>query len=219
MIINNAINFSGKYHFLQKQKNLPCAYCGQPVINEAQLKELQRNLEGKKAPEIAQILEPYIDIFPDGAKGKKFLTEVVTYAKCPKYKDWKFKELAMLGTEEKIFDNNYKKTLENIFNSILFSVEHTTPKSENGVNRYFNYLPMHISCNNDRKSKNYAQLVIVNPDFVANIRKSLLEIKNRISSDKLGQTSYGIHLPDDYFSGIKENIDKQGISKEFFADI
>ena len=94
-----------------------------------------------------------------------------------------------------------------------------TPKSENGVNRYFNYLPMHISCNNDRKSKNYAQLVIVNPDFVANIRKSLLEIKSRISSDKLGQTSYGIHLPDDYFSGIKENIDKQGISKEFFADI
>ena len=62
-------------------------------------------------------------------------------------------------------------------------------------------------------------MATINPAFVNNIRKSLLEIKRRIQSDNLGKTSYNIHLPEDYFSGIKENIEKQGISKEFFADI
>jgi len=217
MIKNNKINFAGQYHFLQKQSGLPCAYCGKTIITNTDIKTIQKSLEGKKGIEIAEILEPYVEIFE--GKGKQFITELVHYAKEPKYKDWKFKQLSMLCSEEKIFENDIKKTIENLFHSIKFSVEHTTPKTLDGGNTQTNYLPMHIYCNEQRKHYDYAQMSLLNPDFTNNIRKSLLEIKYRVEKDKLGKPIYNIHLPDNYFVGIKENIAKQGLGEEYFADI
>lgn len=211
------INFTGRYHFLQNQNGLPCAYCGKLILTNSDIKKLARVLETKKGPEIADVLEPYVDIFQ--GKGSVFIKEMVEYARLPQYRNWKFKQLSMLGSEPKIYDKDVKKTLENLFDSIKYSIEHTTPKSKNGLNRQTNYLPMHIYCNNNRKSENYAQLSLINPDFVDNIRKSLSEIKYRVESDKAGLTHYKISLPDNYFDEIKENIEKQGLSKELFLDI
>jgi len=217
MYIKNQTAFAGSYHFIQKQKGLPCAYCGKPILTHAQIKEIHRSLEGKKGEEIAQILEPYVDIIQ--GKGRKFLTEIVYFSKLPQFRDWKFKQLTMLGTEEKIYNENSYNTLENILHSISFSVEHATARTNDGKNIYSNYLPMHVHCNESRSDINYAQIAILNPDFVNNIRKSLLEIKSRVYSDKNGFTNYKINLNEDYFDGIKENIEKQGLSKDFFADI
>jgi len=205
----NNVSFSGSYHFLQKQQGLFCAYCGKMILADIELKKIGRMLEGKKGLQVAELLSPYVDRFCL-SKDVEPLNQLLELAINPKYKDWSFKNLAMLLSKKDVYSPDSKKTLENLLSPIVFSVEHTTPKSKGGLNTYGNYLPMHRSCNSWRSSESYGEILAENPSFVENIKKSLQQIKGRMASKDPKEK---INLSADYFDKVTDSIASQGIDK------
>ena len=213
----NSISFGSNYKFLRNQVGLHCAYCGKLILQNRDIEAIHRTLEGKKGCDVGKILENYMELVNGDAKA--FLNTIIEYSKNSKFKDWTFKQLTMLGREANIYNANSKITLENLLKSAMFSVEHAIPRSQEGLNRYTNYLPMHIGCNRSRSSDSYSVLINENPSLVENLRKSLLEIKERVLSDKSGKSHFKISLPEDYFKGIIDSIASQGLNRKVFEDI
>ncbi len=213
----SSISFESNYKFLQNQIGLSCAYCGKLILQPRDVLTLHRTLEGKKGSAVGEILRPYLPLAGGEARG--FLSTIINCSNEPKFSNWTFKQLSMLGKEPNIYDANSKITLANLLKSAMFSVEHTVPRSKNGINHYTNYLPMHISCNSNRSADSYASLIEENPNFIENLRKCLLDIKARILSDKAGKTHFKINLPEDYFKGIIDSISSQGLNRKAFEDI
>ena len=209
----NHITFGGqKYNFLQNQTGLPCAYCGGNIVSEKDMKLLRRCLEGKKGIEIAQILTPYLGFFADVENEPIY--ELVNLAKNPRYSNVSLKNLALHLKKRGVYSTDTNQLIHNLFEPVLYSVEHTVPRSEGGKNSYSNYLPMHRICNSSRSSDSYQKVFIENPKFVENINKALHEITSRILSDRAGLTHYGINLPEDYAVRVAESIASQGIPRE-----
>ncbi len=217
MEINNNITFGSTYKFLQNQRGLNCACCGKLILSEKDVTDIYKSLQGQKGSNVAKILSPYASMLE--GKSQRFLNTIINCANEKKFQNWNFKQLSMLGKEPNIYSSDAKMTLNNLLKSIKFSVEHTNPRSNNGINHYTNYLPMHIGCNIDRGSESYELISKKNPEFIQNLRNSILQIKSRILSDKEGKTHFGIKLQEDYVEGIIKNIIAQGIDKKFFADI
>lgn len=211
----NSISFNGRYNFLQDQTGLFCAYCGKTIVSERDIKLLRRSLLGKKGIEVADILRPYLQFFTKAEQEP--LQELVTLASEPRFANLSLKNLALHLSQKGVYSADDMKLIHKLFDNVLYSAEHAVPQSKGGVNSCYNYLPMHRGCNTLRGSDSYTRVLEQNPEFPANISKSVDEIDARIKSDMAGQTHYGINLPPDYREKVLENVASQGLGRHFFA--
>ena len=212
----DSISFNGKLHFLQNQTGLICANCGKHIVSEIDVKLIKRGVEQLKGAELAKFLASYVDCFGQKCNSKA-LTQLIELAQNPKYVDSGLKNLALHLEDKGIYSPDTNTLLHNIFDSVLYSADHVIPRSKGGVNRYSNFVPMHSSCNTDRSSASYSELLKTEPGLIENLKKSIALIQARIKSDKAGLTRYKINIPEDYSEKITDALVSQGIDRKLFT--
>lgn len=183
------------------------------MVSEKGLKEIRRTIEGKKGINLAEILEKYLPCFSE-SNAKNYL-QLLELAKNPKYSTFTIKNLAMHLENSKVYSPDINKLLHNLFDPVLYSADHVIPQSRGGVNSYYNLVPMHRSCNTQRSSESYGELVQKAPQILTNLKKAIYFIQERILSDKAGKTSYRINIPEDYVSKVINSLIQEGVNKEF----
>ncbi|MCR4881912.1 MAG: HNH endonuclease [bacterium] len=203
------ISFNGTLRFLQNQIGLPCACCGRTVLSEKELEALAKKIVPKKGRELANFLTPYTDYFDNPIK-REPLDKLIACASDERFANEGLKGLALRFNI--FYENTPLNILRRLFDSILYSADHIVPRSEGGLNRQANYLPMHRACNSDRFSDSYEILAQKKPNFVENIHKALREIYRRIVVDKSGKPKYKINLDESYIENAADPLRQQGIN-------
>ena len=212
---NINISFNGKLHFLQNQSGLICASCGRKILSEKGLKDVRRVLEGKKGVSLAQILEKYLPFF--NAENNKTFVQLLELSKNPSCSQMGIKNLALHLSNKNVYSSDMNILLHNIFDPILYSADHVVPRSRGGANSYYNFIPMHRSCNTQRSSESYSSVLKREPQFLNNLKKALFTIQDRIVSDKAGTTHFGINIPDDYIPRVINSFAQEGVNVSFLT--
>jgi len=204
------ISFGHSYHFLNKQTGILCAYCGGTTYKESEIKKLHGKLLPLKGREIAELLRPYLKDYR--IRPPKSLIEMIKLAERQDFQDKTFKALSLHLSDTRAYDENSSKTLWNIMNDGIFSVDHVQPRALEGKSEQYNYLPMHRYCNSSRGHRSYGELLAIKPDFIEHLRESLMQLKRlQIANPQC--------LPENYTQTVKSHIIEQGISEELLKDI
>ena len=204
------ISFGHSYHFLHKHSGVLCAYCGGRTYTENEIKKLHTRLLPLKGQEVANALRPYMEAYK--VRPPKALAEIISLAERPDFQDKTFKAMTLHLSDPKVFDENSRKTLWNILNDVIFSVDHIQPRFLDGKSEQCNYIPMHRYCNSSRGHKSYGELLAQKPDFIEHLKNSLKQLKKiQINTPK--------SLPENYSEEVKLNLIAQGIPEDMLQDI
>ncbi len=204
------LSFGHSYHFINKQNGILCAYCGGMTYTESDIKKLHAKLLPLKGREIAETLKPYLKDYK--IRPPKALLDLIELSERQDFQDKTFKAITLHLQDPKVFDINSNKTLWNIMNDGIFSVDHVQPRALEGKSEQCNYLPMHRYCNSRRGHRSYGELLAIKPDFIEHLRTSLMQLKRlQMLNPKC--------LPENYTQTVKSHIIEQGIPEELLKDI